>query len=500
MLSFSLLVALAGSIVFQLQSNIKREPLNLAVVSPLNIKPILPDRDVAVDPTNILILGTDTRKGNGEYGREEDSSGYGSSDVMLLLHLYADKKSATVVSFPRDLMAPLPSCQNPETGVISASLPTAQLNNALKTDGPGCTVAAISELTGLTIDHMMLADFNAVKELSKTIGGVEVCVTQAVDDEKSGLKIPAGVSEVEGEQALSFLRTRSAFGDGSDLGRIRAQQSFLASLARKVTSNDTLTDIPKLYSIANTITKNLTVDEGLAEIPELVKIADRMKKLDLGKVQFITVPTEPYVADPNRVQIIPQEAEPIFASLEKDILVGTETIENTPMPTTDAEPTAEPTLDGTTPAIGEETMASTELPIEIPLEEGSTPSPSETAPVKIDPSLINVNIENRSGKDNRSEEVQALLKTIGYIATVGEESQKLPSSQVLYAYGDKELALQVASDLGIAASQVQHSLDVTMVTVSIGSDFTSGNKIYSSSELDPSLQGQTASDVTCNVS
>ena len=65
-------------------------------------------------------------------------------------------------------------------------------------------------MTGMNIDHFMLADFNAVKQLTTTLGGVEVCVDTAVKDPASGLDLPAGKSNIQGEQALSFLRERHA--------------------------------------------------------------------------------------------------------------------------------------------------------------------------------------------------------------------------------------------------------------------------------------------------
>ena len=100
----------------------------------------------------------------------------------------------------------------------------------------------VNKITGLEIDHFMMADFNAVKELSNAVGGVEVCISDAVYDPDSRLRLPAGNSQVQGEQALAFLRTRHAFADGGDLGRIKAQQGFLSSLTRKIKDDGTLSN------------------------------------------------------------------------------------------------------------------------------------------------------------------------------------------------------------------------------------------------------------------
>ena len=116
------------------------------------------------------------------------------------------------------------------------------INAAMSEAGIGCAVDTVNKLTGLEIDHFMMADFNAVKELSNAVGGVDVCISDAVYDPDSKLRLPKGTSSVQGEQALAFLRTRHAFGDGGDLGRIKAQQGFLSSLTRKIKDDGTLTE------------------------------------------------------------------------------------------------------------------------------------------------------------------------------------------------------------------------------------------------------------------
>lgn len=310
-------VAVAAIQYNKLQDNLATAPLNLSTEQADPDHKSEPVTDT--DPMQVLILGTDTRShGNDAYGSTALSSGYGKSDVMLLLQLSADRKHATVVSFPRDLMVPLPACTDPKTGVVHGPMALGQLNTALSYGGPGCTVAAINQVTGLTIDHFMMADFAAVKELSTSLGGVEVCVNQPVDDPSSGLHLPAGVSTVEGEQALAFLRTRKGFGDGSDLGRIRAQQSFLASMVRKVKSEGTLSNLPRLYSIAETVSRNLTVDDGLSRTSDLISVAKRLKDVRLDEVTFTTAPTAADPLDPNRLLLQQPRADRLFGALAAD--------------------------------------------------------------------------------------------------------------------------------------------------------------------------------------
>lgn len=469
---FLSLAVVAGAIgaysLFHLQQNISTEQLNSSVDEPVAEQPVV---DAAADPMNILIMGTDTRKGNSQYGTEDDSSGFGSSDVMILLHLSADLQHATALSLPRDLMAPIPSCKISGTDSTSPALEYAQLNSALKEAGPGCTVAAIRKLTGLNIDHMMLADFNAVNELSNVIGGVDVCVTNPVDDPNSGLKLPAGVSQVQGAQALAFLRTRESFGDGGDIGRIRAQQSFMASLARKITKDSTLTDVPKLYSIADTITRNLTVDNGLASITEITKLANRLRNVKPENIELLTLPTEPWVQDPNRLQIDDDTAERIFTAIKADIPVS-----QLPAPTA----TPEPTETGLSPS-----------PTPTPTPTGSSVDP-EAASVYID-------LSNASSIAGRETVVQKVLTDLGYApANILPSEVSLPTTEIFYNYGWKEHADMLAAALGVQAAQVQYSDKTTGISLVIGEDFTTGNKITAAQQgLAEGLQGQTASQVTC---
>lgn len=441
----------AGVQLMRLQSNFDTKPLNIG-----QGQPEIP-ADTNRDSMQILVLGTDNRDG-------QDSN---NSDVMMLVNMAADRSHVTVVSFPRDLLVPLPACTDPESGLQFQTMDLAQLNGALGNGGPGCTVAAINEMTGLSIDHFMMADFNAVKELSNTLGGVEVCVNQPVDDPLSGLNIPAGVSSVQGDQALAFLRTRHGFGNGGDEGRIKAQQSFLASMVRKVQGEGTLNNLPRLYSIADTVTKNLTVDEGLTDISTLIALAGRLKDVDLGNVAFVTVPVVPYELDPNRLVLDEDAAQPLFDALIADQPVGAAAEE---------EPAAE------TPG--------TATP-------GTTPEPVEA---EIDPAAIPVTIlDGIDGTESgRDAELAKYLLSEGFTQALagGLSASTSPGTQVFFAPGFDDMALEVAEALNIPASQVAVSSAVTGVVVQVGSDFTKGNVMEDTGDLG-GLTGQTAAQVTC---
>ena len=438
----------AGVQLMRLQSNFDTKPLNIG-----QDQDVFP-ADSNKDSMQILVLGTDNREG-------QESN---NSDVMMLVNMSADRSHVTVVSFPRDLLVSLPACTDPESGMQYQAMDLGQLNGALGNGGPGCTVAAINELTGLNIDHFMMADFNAVKELSNTLGGVEVCVNQPIDDPLSGLNIPAGVSSIQGDQALAFLRTRHGFGNGGDEGRIAAQQSFLASMFRKVQGEGTLNNLPRLYSIADTVTKNLTVDEGLTDIPTLIALAGRLKDVDLGNVAFVTVPVVPYELDPNRLVLDEAAAQSLF-----DALVADQPL------TGEAEPEA-PATDGT-----------------------ETPAPEATEPA-VDPAAIPVTFLDgiSSEASGRDAELARYLLSEGFTQAIagGLSQSTTPGTQVFFTPGYDAMAQQVAEALNIPSSQVTASAAVSGVVVQVGADFTTGNTMKDSGDLG-SLTGQTAAQVTC---
>ena len=68
---------------------------------------------------DILVIGSDTRKGNnGAYGNEDDRNSEARADVMMLPQISKDRKNVSVLSFPRDLMVDVPQCTDPESGTV----------------------------------------------------------------------------------------------------------------------------------------------------------------------------------------------------------------------------------------------------------------------------------------------------------------------------------------------------------------------------------------------
>ncbi|MEP6480397.1 MAG: LCP family protein [Rhodoglobus sp.] len=238
---------------------------------------------------NILIVGSDTRAGQGGVGGTTDDDQSVLNDVNIVLHVSQDQTNAVAISIPRDMVVGIPECVGSDGYVKGYS--TESINVALYYGGLSCAVQTVQDFTGLPIQFAGLITFEGVINLSNVIGGVNVCITAPMVDPYTGIDLPAaGTYNLQGGQALAFLRSRHGVGDGSDLTRISSQQVFLSSLVRTLKSSDTLGDYKKLYSLANTAISSMTLSNSLGDIPTMVSIALALKNIPLERVTFVQYP------------------------------------------------------------------------------------------------------------------------------------------------------------------------------------------------------------------
>lgn len=251
-------------------------------------------------PLNVLLMGSDTRVGQGNtaYGSGAWEPG-AHSDTNLLIHISADRTSAIVVSIPRDSMVPSPVDCSPTQPIADWKIH--QWNQNYTVGGPGCVIRTLEGNTGIFVDHYAVVDFNGFKDMVDALGGVEVCTPVAIDDKASKLSLSPGYHTLTGEQALGYVRVRKTLGDGSDLGRIKRQQAFLSSVAQKATSTSLLLRPDKLYGFLSAASSSLTTDPGL-DLGTMTDIAKSARDLGVKNIQFVTVPVGTYAPDPNRVE------------------------------------------------------------------------------------------------------------------------------------------------------------------------------------------------------
>ncbi|MEV7471184.1 LCP family protein [Streptomyces kronopolitis] len=265
---------------------------------------------------NVLLIGSDSRTGdNGRYGR----AGGQRSDTTMLLHLAADRKSATAVSIPRDLMVEVPHCKRAdgtETGPR-----TAQFNSAFALGGAACTIRTVEKLTRIRIAHYMILDFVGFTRMVDAVGGVEVCPDRPIQDTEAHLSLPAGRQTLHGEAALGYVRARKSLGNGSDTQRMQRQQQFLGALVKKVQSNGVLLNPTRLYPVLDAATSSLTTDAALASLKGLYELVRSTRGIPTDRVQFLTVPRREYRFDRNRDELVQPDAARLFGQLRRDLRV-----------------------------------------------------------------------------------------------------------------------------------------------------------------------------------
>jgi LCP family protein required for cell wall assembly len=268
---------------------------------------------------NILLLGSQTRKGQGKGFGSNPSLNTSNSDNLLLVHLDATHTHAVILSIPRDTVVYEPGCKaRPTIGTgIWGPYQAAIIDGAMNIGGPSCAVKTVKDFTGIRLDHFVMFDFNSFRSMVDAIGGVEVCVPPGgYHDKWSRLNLTAGKHLLTYNRALAYVRTRhgvSAEGDvGGDLPRIMLQQAFISSIVQKVNSQGVLSNVGQLLKIADIATKALTVDNGLSTVSKLLGLGRTLTHLPAKNVSLLTMPTVPDTSSPGRLLPEQPQADLIF--------------------------------------------------------------------------------------------------------------------------------------------------------------------------------------------
>jgi LCP family protein required for cell wall assembly len=269
----------------------------------------------AGQPVNILVLGSDRRdvvEGTARNLRQfHGGSGGQRSDTIILIHVAGDGRSATALSFPRDLRVQIPG----KTGFSKI--------NAAYNGGPNLVIDTIKQLTGLPVHHYVEVNFAAFRNIVNAIGGVVICVTRGYEDIESGLYLPGkGCYNMNGDTALAFARMRKADPEG-DFGRIKRQQLFMRTLMSRLTSISFLTDLPRLIRLVNAVvgTKNdpgIITDKNL-KLSEVKGVANKLAGFKQSSVDFRIVPSLPkYLGGVSFVIAIEDQAKALYKALLDD--------------------------------------------------------------------------------------------------------------------------------------------------------------------------------------
>jgi LCP family protein required for cell wall assembly len=270
---------------------------------------------------NILVLGSDTRNGQG--------AGFGTglvtdqSDTTMIVHIPADRKWAEVMSIPRDSWVDIPACKMgngqmsaPHQFKINEAFAIGNLYGNHTALGVACTVKTIEQDTGIYIDHFIVVNFTGFKNMVAALGGVPECNPTPIDDPLSGLHLTAGHHLLTPKQALGYVRARYTLGDGSDLERITRQQAFMSSLINRVQGK--LLDPLAIYRFLDAATQSLTIDSQLGGITGLYNLGESLRGIPKEDIAFFTLPNVDRGDGANVLWAQPAD-DAIFRSFRDDV-------------------------------------------------------------------------------------------------------------------------------------------------------------------------------------
>jgi LCP family protein required for cell wall assembly len=287
------------------------------------VEEVLPD-GVAADapdkPLNILVMGSDSRVGKGNDIDGENQDGSQRSDTVILLHVSQDRENAYGVSLPRDVIIDRPDCR--VDGETVPGEDGVRFNTAFEVGGPVCTLQTVEELTGIHVNHFLVLDFQGFKDMVDAIGGVEVCIPTEVDDYEHNIFFDAGTQTLTGQDALNYVRERSQLSVTADIGRMKRQQAFIASMIKKLSSAGTLSQPKKVVDFVNAVTDSIRVDDGLDSVGALVDLANEVRHTGLDRIKFITVPIEPDPNNPAATLIWASSADDLWERIKQDQVLG----------------------------------------------------------------------------------------------------------------------------------------------------------------------------------
>ena len=275
---------------------------------------LLSGSSAANGPVNILLVGLDTRRDqNGNplpkaildqlHAGDGNEGGY-NTNTLILLHVPAGGGKVSAFSIPRDDLVPIPGYRPDKIkqayGVTKDAAEQAlqaqgvtdpaALEQAGRAAGRQATVGVVQALTGLQVDHVAEITLAGFYDLATALGGVTVCLNHAVSDDYSGADFPAGVSRLDGAQALAFVRQRHGLTNG-DLDRTHRQQAFLSSAVHQLTAAGTWSDPSKLAALYDTARRDVVLDPGW----DVLSFATQAQNLTGGDATFTTLPIEGYI-------------------------------------------------------------------------------------------------------------------------------------------------------------------------------------------------------------
>jgi len=223
-----------------------------------------------------------------------------NTDTIILVRIPNNGQSATAISIPRDSYVEAPGdLGKTKINGVFGQVKLEKMKELVEQQGEDPAVAepkateagrealiqTVAKLTGVTVDHYAEIGLLGFALITDALGGVNVCLKDAVYEPMSGADFPAGPQKLNGPQALSFVRQRHDLPRG-DLDRVTRQQAVMAALAHQVISSQTLSSPATLNRLQDAVQRSVVLSEGW----DIMDFVQQMQKLAGGNVAFATIP------------------------------------------------------------------------------------------------------------------------------------------------------------------------------------------------------------------
>ncbi len=399
-------------------------------------------------PQNYLIVGSDSRsviaKNDPDYSLFKggsDATGGQRSDTIMVVRIDPKKKTAKLLSFPRDLWVPIWG-----TGA-------SQRINTAYNNGPQPLINTIEQDFNIPINHYVEVNFDSFRDVVNAIGGVPLYFATRMRDKNSGLDIETpGCVTLDGDQALSFARSRELqyydtkvgywkYDGTGDLGRITRQQIFIRTVIGRAEGKLTGINLITTNNLVHSVVKNLKVDSSFS-LGDMLNLLGDYKYFDADKLQTFTLPTTPYVtvggADVLHLQTVP--AEPMFDAFR----------------------------------------------------------PESQQSTNVKPSQVTLTVQNGGGVSGEASRTAAKLTTYGFTVSGTGNATSTATTTVRYGAGGQGQADLVASYVtgGSAAAVPDSTLAAGQVELVLGADFQGISHTTSTATSPPSSSSSGTASTT----
>ena len=214
--------------IFNIETEIKNEKENIDVIN---------------DSYNILITGVDT------YGNITKVS---RSDVNMVISINPKDNKILLTSIPRDYYVYLSNFSSYD-----------KLTHA-GIYGIETSIMAIEDLLDININYYVKVNFTTLIDIVDLLDGIQV-TSKYEFTSIDGYHYNKGINYLNGEEALSFARERTAFSEGDRI-RIENQQLVLKSIINKLLSSKIITNYNDLLKALNNKFLTNMKDEELTKL------------------------------------------------------------------------------------------------------------------------------------------------------------------------------------------------------------------------------------------